>query len=171
MKCVSVLSIAIAATIALPAAARAQVSEDGYVLPLDLALAAAQEAVDVCAASGYDVTATVVDVSGVPKVVLRGDHSTIHTRDTSFRKAYTIVTMGPIFRFDNTSQFVDMVEHSRNGPVLATMPNVTALAGGVAIKAHGEIVAGLGVGGSPGDDKDEVCAEAGLAKIQNQLPH
>jgi uncharacterized protein GlcG (DUF336 family) len=170
MKRIWILSAVILATIALPAAARAQISEHGYVLPLDLALAAAQEAVNVCAAKGYDVTATVVDVSGVPKVVLRGDYSTIHTRDTSFRKAYTIVTMGPIFKFDNTFQFVDMVQHSRNGPVLATMPNVTALGGGVAIKAGGEIVAGLGVGGSPGDDKDEVCAEAGVAKIQNRLP-
>ncbi|MGB6984882.1 MAG: heme-binding protein, partial [Candidatus Aquilonibacter sp.] len=134
------------------------------------ALAAAQEAVNVCLAKGWDVTATVVDVDGIPKVVLRGDHSTIHTRDTAYRKAYTIVTMGPIFNYNNTGQFVELVQHSRNGPVLATMPNVTALSGGVAIKAHGEIVAGLGVGGSPGDTRDEICAEAGVAKIQNLLP-
>jgi uncharacterized protein GlcG (DUF336 family) len=164
-------AIIFAATIALPVSAGAQVSEHGYVLPLSIALPAAEEAVQTCLASGYYVTATVVDVSGVPKVVLRGDHSTIHTRDSSFRKAYTIVTLGPIFHWENTGQYATMVEHSRNGPELATLPNVIALAGGVAIKVDGEIVAGLGVGGAPGDTKDEVCAEAGVQKIQNLLPH
>lgn len=165
-----IATLIFAAAIALPATARAQVSEHPYVLPLKIALAAAQGAIDACATKGYDITATVVDVSGVPKIVMRGDYSTIHTRDTAFRKAYTIVTMGPIFKFDNTMQFVQFVQHSRNGPALATMPNVVALGGGVAIKVRGEIVAGLGVGGSPGDDNDEVCAEAGVAKIQNLLP-
>jgi hypothetical protein len=36
----------------------------------------------------------VVDTSGVIKVYLEGDHSTIHTKDSAFRKAYTVVTMG-----------------------------------------------------------------------------
>jgi uncharacterized protein GlcG (DUF336 family) len=44
------------------------------------------------------------------------------------------------------------------------------LPGAVAIMAHGEIVGGLGVAGSPGGDKDEACAQAGVAKIKNQLP-
>jgi uncharacterized protein GlcG (DUF336 family) len=73
------------------------------------------KAVRTCAANGYDVTATVVDVSGTPQVVLRGDHSTIHTRDTSFRKAYTVVTMGPIFHFDVTSAFVELVSKYPGG--------------------------------------------------------
>ncbi|MGC1759912.1 MAG: heme-binding protein [Candidatus Cybelea sp.] len=171
MNRIRILSLIVAATIALPVSARAQVSERPYVLPLTLAVAAAEEAVHTCAARGWDVTATVVDVSGVPKVVLRGDYSTIHTPVTAFRKAYTIVTMGPIFKLDNTAQFVEQVEHSRNAPVLATLPNVIALAGGVAIKVGNEIVAGLGVGGSPGDTNDEICAQAGVDAIQNRLPH
>ncbi|HEX3664787.1 MAG TPA: heme-binding protein [Rhizomicrobium sp.] len=53
---------------------------------------------------------------------------------------------------------------------LATLPNMIALPGAVAIMDHGEIVGGLGVAGSPGGDKDEACAQAGVAKIKNQLP-
>src|ERR1700722_16271341 len=87
----------------------AQVSKSGYVLPMNIALEGAQEAVESCAAKGYDVTATVVDVSGIPQVVLRGDHATIHTKDSAFRKAYTIVTMGPIFHLDTTSQFLEVL--------------------------------------------------------------
>ncbi len=47
----------------------------------------ANEALEVCTQNGYPVTVTVVDVSGTPQVVLRGDHSTIHTDSRSFRKA------------------------------------------------------------------------------------
>lgn len=32
-----------------------------------------------------------------------------------------------------------------------------------------ETIAGLGVGGSPGGDKDEVCAQAGVAKAAELL--
>lgn len=150
--------------------ANAQVSVSGYTLPLDLALEAAQEAIRTCDANGYAVTATLVDVSGTPKVVLRGDHSTIHTKDTSYRKAYTVVTLGPIFKFDTSSVFADIVAKNPAGPALAGTPNVMALAGGVAIKAGTEIVAALGVGGAPGGDKDEACAAAGVAKIRDRLP-
>lgn len=153
--------------------AQAQVSRSGYVLPMNLALEAALEAVSTCAGDGYDVTATVVDVSGTPQVVLRGDHVTIHTRDSSFRKAYTIVTMGRIFHIDATSGFVEVVSKypALAGQALSNTPNVTALSGGIAFKAGDEVVAGLGVGGSPGGDKDEACARTGVARVQARLPH
>ncbi|MGF6758096.1 GlcG/HbpS family heme-binding protein [Paraburkholderia sp. GAS42] len=151
----------------------AQVSKSGYVLPMSIALEGAQKAVESCAAKGYAVTVTVVDVSGTPQVVLRGDYATIHTKDSSYRKAYTIVTMGPIFHLDTTSQFLDVL--SKYPPLaaqgLASTPNVVALPGAVAIKLRDEIVAGIGVGGSPGGDKDEVCAKVGAQRIQEMMPH
>lgn len=164
--------LAVAGLISIGSTADAQVSTSGYVLPMNLALQGALEAVGNCASKGYDVTATVVDVAGTPQVVLRGDHATIHTKDTAYRKAYTIVTMGPIFHVDMTSQWVEVLgKYSPlTGGALASTPNVIALPGGVAIKVHDEIVAGIGVGGAPGAEKDEVCARAGAAKIQEQLP-
>ncbi|MFZ6648849.1 GlcG/HbpS family heme-binding protein [Undibacterium sp. TJN25] len=153
------------------APAQAQVSVSGKTLPLSTAIIAAQTAVDTCKANGYDVTATVVDVSGTPQVVLRGDHAVIHTKDSSFRKAYTVVTMGPIFHVDTTSGYIGVL--SKYPPLLAqslaSTPNVTALPGGVAFKVGDETIAGLGVGGSPGGDKDEVCAQAGVAKVAELL--
>ena len=41
--------------------------------------------------------------------------------------------------------------------------------GGVPIKAGNEVIGGIGVGGAPGGDKDEACANAGLAKIGDRL--
>ena len=142
-----------------------------YTVPLSLALEAATEAVRVCAQHGYLVTATVVDMDGIPQVALRGDGATIHTRESSFDKAYTVVTLGPIFDFDTSGKFFDLMKTSPFAPRLSTMTNVMALPGAVAVKSKNAIVGALGVGGAPGGDKDEVCAQAGVAKIADRIPN
>ena len=142
-----------------------------YNLPLDLAVEAAQEAVRICTANGYRVTATIVDMVGTPQVVLRGDHSTVHTGESSFRKAFTVVTLGPMFHFSASSSFFEMMKTNSFAPQLATIHNVMALPGAVAFIVRGDMVAALGVGGAPGGNKDEVCARAGVAKVQDRLPH
>ena len=149
----------------------AQVGRSGYSLPLDLAVEAAQVAVQTCAGKGWPVTATVVDTSGLVRVQLKGDGSVVHTSDTAFRKAYTVVSMGPIFGFDRSSEFVQLVARYPGGAgaSLTTVPNVIALAGGVAIKLGSETVAAIGVGGAPGGDKDEACAAAGVAAIASRV--
>jgi uncharacterized protein GlcG (DUF336 family) len=150
--------------------AEAEVAESGYSLQLSLALEAATEAIRSCEAHGYAVSAAVVDTSGLVKVQLKGDHSTVHTQDTSFRKAYTLVTFGPIFNLDKSTQIAELAKNPAGpGPALTSIPNVLALAGGVAIKRNNEIVAALGVGGAPGGAKDEACAEAGVAKIHDRV--
>jgi len=160
-----------AASLFTSAPAFAQVDVSGYYLPMRVALKAAERAVASCAARDWDVTATVVDPDGRIIVQLRGDHATIHTGDSSYRKAYTIISMGPIFGLTRTSQFVALLQKAPNGagPELATLPNIFANAGGVAIQHGSEIVGGLGVGGSPGGDRDEVCAADGVAAIADEL--
>jgi uncharacterized protein GlcG (DUF336 family) len=141
-----------------------------YSLPLALALEAATEAVRVCAQHGYRVTATVVDMDGIPQVALRGDGATVHTGESSFEKAYTVVTLGPMFDFDTSGGLFDLVKTNPYAPRLATIRNVMALPGAVAFKWKNAIVGALGVGGAPGGDKDEVCARAGVAKVADRLP-
>ena len=41
--------------------------------------------------------------------------------------------------------------------------------GGVPIRAGNEVIGGVGVSGAPGGEKDEVCANAGLAKVEAAL--
>jgi len=147
----------------------AQVGQSGYSLPLSLAVKAATKAIATCASNGYPVSAVIVDTSGVIKLEAKGDHSTILTTTSAFRKAYTVVTFGPIFRFDASSTFAGLVAKNPNGAALATLPDIALLAGGVAIKIKDEIVAALGVSGSPGGDKDEVCAQAGVESIKDDL--
>ena len=141
-----------------------------YVVPLSLALEAASESVRVCALHGYLVTATVVDMDGAPQVAIRGDGATIHTAESSYDKAYTVVTLGPIFHFDTSGEFFNLTKTNPFAPRLGSMRNVMALPGAVAFKTKNGIVGALGVGGAPGGDKDEVCAQAGVAKIADRLP-
>lgn len=162
------IAVALLTTLAA-APASAQVQTTGASLSLDLAVEAAAQSVRTCQAQGWPVSVTIVDTSGNIKVQLKGDHSTIHTKDTSFRKAYTVVTMGPIFGFDALGVWVEKLKASPSATGLATIPNIIVLPGAVAVKIKGEIVAAIGVGGAPGGDKDEMCAAAGLAKIQDRL--
>jgi uncharacterized protein GlcG (DUF336 family) len=46
---------------------------------------------------------------------------------------------------------------------------VTPLAGGVVIEAGGSLLGAVGVAGAPGGDKDEACAKAGVAAVQDKL--
>lgn len=170
--CVATVTWLLAAQSAMAASAQST-PPAGYTynLPLELAVEAAREAVRACEGNGYKVTATVVDMAGTPKVVLRGDQSTVHTGESSFRKAFTVVTLGPMFHFEASSVFFEMVKTNPYAPQLATIHNVMALPGAVAFMVQGEMVGALGVGGAPGGDKDEVCARAGIAKVADRLPH
>lgn len=149
--------------------ARSQVHLSGETLPLSLAMEAVSEAIRVCEAGGYAVSVAVVDTSGIVLVQAKDDHATIHTRDSSFRKAYTAATFGPNFGFDATSAFAQIVAKIPSGPALSTLPNILPVAGGIVIKAGDEIIAAIGVGGAPGGDKDEVCARAGADKIAGRV--
>lgn len=151
------------------APAGAQVQKTGNFLSLDLAMQAAAEATRSCAERGWPVSVSVVDAAGNVKLQTKGDHSTVHTKDSSFRKAYTMVTMGPLFGFDRLGDWVEKLKTNPLAPAYASLPNIFLLPGAVAVKINGEIVAAIGVGGAPGGEKDEVCAAAGLAKIQDRL--
>ena len=41
--------------------------------------------------------------------------------------------------------------------------------GGVPIRAGSEVIGAVGVSGAPGGDKDEACANAGIAKVADRL--
>lgn len=156
------------AVIAFADGAVAQVQLSGRSLPLGLAQEAAQEAIRSCEANGHRVSASVVDVSGLERAFLRGDGSTVHTRETAFRKAYTVATLGPIFGAGTSGALAEKIGKTPTGPALASVSNVILLAGGVAIRSGAETIAALGVGGAPGGALDEQCAVAGVAKIQER---
>jgi uncharacterized protein GlcG (DUF336 family) len=138
-------------------------------LPLSVAMEAAMEAVAVCEKSGYRITATVMDASGVIKAIAKGDLAPPHTLDSSRGKSYAAVSLGPNLSEPTTSAIVARVA---NGPAfgpLQHLPGVFLVPGGVLIKSGDDVVGAIGVGGAPGGDKDEACAQAAVAKIADRL--
>lgn len=158
----------VTATTVLLLGAQQPVSAQGLptekVLPLALAEEIAAEAVAACAKGGFKVTAAVVDRAGLTRVILRGDGAAPHTLDTSTRKAYTAASMRT-----STTALMERVAANPASANLKDINKVLLLGGGLPIKAGDEVVGGVGVGGAPGGDKDDVCAQAGLDKVKDRL--
>lgn len=149
--------------------ATAQVHQSGAALPLKLAIEAATTALEACEAEGSQVSVFVLNTSGETLVPLKGDHSTVHTKDSAYKKAYTLITLGPIWQRDNGAGLVAHAQTNPAAPALAAILGLLIAPGVVAVKMKGEIVAAIGVGGVNAGPKDEACAQKGLDKISGRL--
>jgi uncharacterized protein GlcG (DUF336 family) len=130
-------------------------------LSLDAAQAIAHGAVEKCRANGYRVSVTVIDANGALKAFLRDDGTAPHTIGFSRRKAYTALT----FRRSSAETGKAWAAN----PPAPNIEGTVGTAGGVPIRIGMEVIGAVGVSGSPGGDKDEVCANAGIAKISDQV--
>ena len=123
----------------------------------------AETAINSCAAKGYAVSAVVVDRAGEVIVAMRADNAGPHTMENARRKAYTA-------RSFRTSTAAYAKRFADNDPVVhqqVTLPNVIAIPGGLPVKLGDDVIAGVGVSGSPGFD--EPCVQDGLDKVVDQL--
>jgi uncharacterized protein GlcG (DUF336 family) len=156
-----ILAAAIPLAVALAAPAQAQLITHKD-LPYAMALTIATGALEDCKAKGYNVSVVVVDRDGQNIIVLRGDGSGPHTVENARRKAYTALT----FR-QTTEEFAKKMETEAVRRQQATLPGVIGIPGGVPVKVGNDVIAGVGLSGSPG--VDEPCVRAGLAKVEDQL--
>jgi uncharacterized protein GlcG (DUF336 family) len=129
---------------------------------LAMAQTIAQAALAQCESMGFKVSVAVVDRGGLMIVMLRGDGAGLHTPEGAERKAYTARTFSQpsadfVKRLSDRPDTVGSLQYTR----------VLALGGGLPIKAGNEIVGAVGVSGSPG--KDDVCSQAGIDKVADQL--
>jgi uncharacterized protein GlcG (DUF336 family) len=139
-------------------------------LSATLALELVGEAVATCARNGYAVTAVVVSIDGVRQAVLRGDGAPVHTLDSAFAKAYTAASLVPVRKEKSTKELFERVSKNPSTTTsLGSLPNITFTPGGVTIFAGNEPIGGLGVGGAPGGNFDDECADAALKKIADRL--
>ena len=143
-----------------PAGAQLLIHKD---LSLATALVIATTAADTCKAQGNRVSVTVVGRDEQVVVQLRGDDASPHTIENSFRKAYTART----FRVPSG----EIANRLKQDPAFFAvhLNNVIPAQGGLPIKLGDEAIGAVGVSGSPGGDKDEACAKAGLDKAAEQL--
>jgi uncharacterized protein GlcG (DUF336 family) len=162
MKCALFAAVVLAAA-ALPAHA-----EDATVtyksLAPDVAFDMARAALDRCRKDGFQVAVVVIDRFGQPLVVVRDRFAGLGAIPIATSKAWTSVNFSR-----DSSEVVKAIQSGQMSAGLANAPNVVVLAGGMIVQSGGSIVGGIGVAGAPGGDKDEACAKAGLAAVQDRL--
>jgi uncharacterized protein GlcG (DUF336 family) len=130
-------------------------------ISLSQAQAAAHAAVEQCRVDGFRVSAAVVDRAGNLKALLRDDETGPLTLDSARRKAFTAAS----FRTSTTELAARVATDPGAANLEDISEDVLILGGGLPIMAGDEVVGGIGVGGAPGGDKDEACAQAGLQSI------
>ena len=128
------------------------------------ALKVAQAALKKCRDDGFQVAVAVVDRSGVTQVMLRDRFAGPHTLAMAEDKAWSAVT----FR-TNTVDLDRATQPGMQQSGIRQRPRVVAVAGGMIIEGAGSLLGGIGVSGAPGGDRDDVCAKAGIAAIQDSI--
>jgi uncharacterized protein GlcG (DUF336 family) len=132
-------------------------------LSIDLAVEAAKAIVAAC--KGYQVSVSIIDSAGTPKLYYIADGTDGSHAYSGFRKAYTALTF--------------KMPTSQVGPLTKTDPDVAAkikadtnlltFAGGVPLKVGDEIIGAIGVSGAEPSAKDEECGLVGINKIKDRL--
>jgi len=153
-------SFAVAAVLASSAGAQGVLTEKN--VSLALAQTIANAALEQCKSMGFKVLVAVVDRGGHAIVMLHGDGAGLHTQEGAERKAYTARTFG-----QPSADFVKRLSERPDTAGSVHYTRVLALPGGLPIKAGTEVIGAVGVSGSPG--KDDVCSQAGIDKVADQL--
>lgn len=130
---------------------------------MKMALAIVEGAIERCTNDGYRVSVVVVGRAGDIVAFLRGDGTKPHMLEFARLKAYTADT-NP--RGQTSLQFR---KSSEERPYLKQIPGIVFIGGGVPIKIGKEVIGAVGVSGAPGEEKDEACAFAGIARIADAL--
>lgn len=130
----------------------------------ETALKAAQAALSKCRADGFQVAVAVVDRGGIVQVLLRDRFAGPHTPDMATSKAWTAVS----FR-TNTTAMAAETQAGKPMSGVRNRPGVAAVGGGRIIEAAGVLLGGIGVSGAPGGERDDACADAGIAAIRDAI--
>ncbi len=130
-------------------------------LSLDTALRIGKAAIDKCRAEGVQISVTVVDRSGHEQVVLRDVLAMDVATPISKKKAYTAMSFN-----SPTSALVNRFDGVYSVPKI---DELMIAAGGIPITVAGNIMGGIGVSGAPSGATDELCAQAGLTAVLEDL--
>ena len=159
LACLAALPVFAAA----PAMAQAPQVQTEKNISMAMSLAIIQGVLDQCTKDGYKVSVTIVDKGGNVAAQLRGDGTSPHTMEFSRLKAYTAR-----IRNQPSLQVMKLLEDPANA-FMRQIPGLVGVGGGVPIRAGNELIGAVGVSGAPGGEKDEVCANAGIAKVEASL--
>jgi len=154
------LLTALAATL-LCSAAQAQ----GVIMERNISIKLARTIADAALECPTDggISVAVLDRSGQLKAMLRGDGGSLYGSELARRKAYT----ARAFRRPSL-EWAKRSEGDLAGQRMLT--DVIPLGGGVPIKVGDDVIGAVGVSGTnAGQQGDEDCAKAAIAKVADQL--
>ena len=152
-------SLIVVTCLSLSGTAHAQAPQTERNVSMAMAQAIITGAIDECTKSSYRVSVVIVDKAGQLAAALRGDGTSPATVEFARMKAYTARVR------NQTSQEFAAATASGDRMALRQIPGVVAIGGGVPIRAGSETIGAIGVSGAPGGDKDEICAQAGIATV------
>ncbi len=131
-------------------------------MSMELARDIAQAAVEACREAGYQVSAVVVDRSGVPQVALRDAHSSRFNLAIAEQKANAAILAGT-----GTGDFLanrpDII------PAMNHLEGVLVLRGALPVRSAGALLGAVGVSGAFGGEMDEKCARKALDAVADRL--
>jgi uncharacterized protein GlcG (DUF336 family) len=151
---------ALAAILTSPAAAQGVLTQKN--VSLGLAQEIANAALAKCRSMGFKISVSVVDRDGLPVIMMYDEGAGLNTREGGDRKAYTAAAFHApsadfAKRMHDRPETAGSIQYSR----------VLALSGGLPIKVGNETIGAVGVSGTPG--QDDVCSQAGIDKVADQL--
>ncbi len=161
---VLVMAGAVIAAMSSPAAAQGLITEKA--LSMEMAQAIVQGTIERCRADGFRASVAVIDAGGHLKAFVRDEGTGLHTIDLAQRKAYTALTFAT--RFPSSLEFAK-ARGSTLGSAASNVEGTVGVGGGVPIKVGNVAIGAVGVSGAVGGDKDEICANAGIAKVAHLL--
>jgi len=129
---------------------------------MELARDIANESINACRKSGYQVSAVVVDRNGLIQAALRDDLASRFTLQIAEEKANSVILSGI-----NSGEFRQSRSDIR--PELNHMDGLIIMQGALPIEMAGSRIGAIGVSGAPGGEKDEVCAQQALDKLIDRL--
>jgi uncharacterized protein GlcG (DUF336 family) len=135
-------------------------------MSLDMAEKIARAGVDACRKMGFHTTMVVIDSGGTMKAFLRDDKTGPHTVTLAQDKAFTALTLAS--RFATSATFAT-ARNSTLGSPMSNIRGVVGVGGGVPVKYRGETIGAVASSGAVGGDKDELCSQAGIDAVADQL--
>jgi uncharacterized protein GlcG (DUF336 family) len=141
-------------------------AEEPVALPImrlhsDMAMKAAQAAIEACRAQGLNIGVTVIDRGGHVQVSIRDTLGMPITMPISQQKAYAALN------FNTPTSELEGRFDSPFSP--GKLEGLIMSAGGLPIAAASTILGAIGVSGAPSGETDEACAQAGLDAISTDL--
>ena len=129
---------------------------------MELSRDIANEAVMACRKAGYQVSAVVVDRHGILRASLRDDLAARFTLEIAHRKANMTV-----MAWTNSGAFREARRDIQQE--LNHIQGLIVMEGGIKIVSGGYNLGAIGVSGAPGGEKDALCAQQALDKLNERI--